>query len=102
LSQVSRPDRSQDAENDVRVSTNVQNAVTALTVWRGHRTYNDTHDKANRVRVTGGHMAGWPIGGLGLEPTLSFDALIVGGGHNGLVTSGYLATAGLRVLVLER
>jgi len=47
-------------------------------------------------------MAGWPIGGLGLEPTLSFDALIVGGGHNGLVTSGYLATAGLRVLVLER
>ncbi len=31
-----------------------------------------------------------------------FDVLIVGGGHNGLVTAGYLARAGLKVLVLER
>src|SRR2546425_9443728 len=31
-----------------------------------------------------------------------YDAIIVGGGHNGLVTSAYLAGRGLRTLVLER
>jgi phytoene dehydrogenase-like protein len=32
----------------------------------------------------------------------SFDVVIVGGGHNGLVAAGYLGRAGLKVLVLER
>lgn len=32
----------------------------------------------------------------------SFDAVIIGAGHNGLVAAAYLAKAGLKVLVVER
>ena len=32
----------------------------------------------------------------------SFDAIIVGGGHNGLTLAAYLQRAGLETLILER
>jgi phytoene dehydrogenase-like protein len=36
---------------------------------------------------------------IGRDP---YDAIVVGGGHNGLTTAAYLAKSGLRTLVLER
>ncbi|HEV7809514.1 MAG TPA: NAD(P)-binding protein, partial [Candidatus Limnocylindrales bacterium] len=32
----------------------------------------------------------------------TYDAIVIGGGHNGLVNGAYLAKAGLKTLILER
>ena len=37
-----------------------------------------------------------------MRATAPYDAIVVGGGHNGLVTAAYLGKAGLRTIVLER
>lgn len=43
-----------------------------------------------------------PVLARGMPAQRSYDAVIVGGGHNGLVAAAYLARAGRSVLVLER
>jgi len=43
-------------------------------------------------------VAGGPVAATGR----GYDAIVVGGGHNALVTAAYLARAGRRTLVLER
>jgi phytoene dehydrogenase-like protein len=37
-----------------------------------------------------------------MTQTNQYDAIVVGGGHNGLVNGAYLAKSGLRTLILER
>ncbi|MFN8141270.1 MAG: NAD(P)/FAD-dependent oxidoreductase [Solirubrobacterales bacterium] len=50
--------------------------------------------------TTTGSAPATPAPGGGISS--SYDAIVVGGGHNGLTTAAYLARAGMKTLVLER
>lgn len=70
------------------------------------------NERESRVHVTGGsprRPAEWSL--MSATPTSStvqastathdFDAIVVGGGHNGLVCAAYLARGGMRTLLIE-
>ena len=38
---------------------------------------------------------------MGRAMSNNYDAIVIGGGHNGLVSAAYLARSGARTLVLE-
>ncbi|MFM7044331.1 MAG: FAD-dependent oxidoreductase, partial [Ilumatobacteraceae bacterium] len=42
-----------------------------------------------------------PVGQNAPMPSRDYDAIVIGGGHNGLVCAAYLARAGRRTLLVE-
>mmetsp|Transcript_79622 Transcript_79622/g.234158 ORF Transcript_79622/g.234158 Transcript_79622/m.234158 type:complete len:841 (+) Transcript_79622:58-2580(+) len=59
-----------------------------------------TEDKV--IERVGRKYASSPSEACGQAKSSEYDAIIIGGGHNGLITAAYLAKAGLSTLVLER
>jgi phytoene dehydrogenase-like protein len=59
-------------------------------------------DATTPEATAAGPNGGRTNGAAAPRPRRDFDAIVVGGGHNGLTTAAYLARAGLSVCVLER
>ena len=92
------------------MATKATNAATAATAARAATA-------ANAARAAAGKAAGRAVQAAqsaratraaaraaqssGAAGTADYDAIIVGGGHNGLVAAAYLARSGARTLVLE-
>ena len=108
----SKPDRPRECDklfghglNDNRFTTQAGAAFSA----RIHPKATDGTERSRYVLVRGLLQFGPDTnkrlqGGsaIGQSNSDSYDAIIIGGGHNGLVASAYLARAGWKVLVLER
>jgi phytoene dehydrogenase-like protein len=58
--------------------------------------------KTSSAKTSSAKTNGTKSAGASSRGDRRYDAIIVGGGHNGLVNGAYLAKSGLKVLVLER
>ena len=59
--------------------------------------------RRRRARLGYARPCGWTIRGSEEDGLAErYDAVIIGGGHNGLVSAAYLARAGMKTLVLEQ
>src|SRR5690606_10119247 len=93
-----RPDGALPARSRRDLRTRQSRALVHVRgAWNG-RKLPDRHAEGRR-------NGGRPDAGAvrrGSEAGMSYDAVIVGAGHNGLVAACYLARAGLKVVVVEK